>query len=89
MARATDTVQTLVVNVSTVVTEESEPGGMGWCDTDRRVITIDSEMCEGQRIGNTLPAAFQQIDTRNYHYHGTDVCFGVVGTIDSARCQET
>ena len=88
-ARATDPFQTLVVNVSIVVKEESELRGMGLCETDKRDIPVIRIMCEGQRLGNTSPVAFQQIDTRNDHYHGTDVCFGVCGTIDSASCPET
>ena len=40
-AQATDPFQTLVVNVSIVVTEESEPRGMGLCETDKRVIPIN------------------------------------------------
>ena len=88
-ARATDPLQTLGVNVSIVVTEESELRGMGLCETDKWDIPVIREMCEGQRKVNTSPVAFQQIDTRNYHYHGTDVCFGVCGTIDSASYPET
>ena len=61
-ARATDPFQTLVVNVSIVVTEESEPGGMGLCETDRRDIPVIREKGEGQRIRNTSPVAFQQIE---------------------------
>ena len=88
-ARVSPPFRTVVVNVSIVVTEESELRGMVLCETNKRETPVIREKGEGQRIANTSPVAFQQIDTRNYHYHGTDVCFGVCGTVDSANCPET
>ena len=88
-ARVIDPFRTVVVNGSIVVTEDSELRGMVLCETNKRDIPVIREKGEGQRIGNTAPVAFQQIDTRTYHYHGTNVCFAVCGTIDSANCPET
>ena len=85
-AWATDTFETLVVNVSTVVTEESELREMGLCETDKQGIPVYREKCvtESQRPRNTSPVAFQQMDMSNYQYHGVDDCFGVCGKTDSA-----
>ena len=86
-ARATDTFETLVVNVSTVVTEESELREMGLCETDKRGIPAYREKCvtESQWPRITSPVAFQQMDMSNYQYHGVDDCFGVCGKTDSVQ----
>ena len=88
-ARVIDPSRTVVVNVSIVVTEESELRGMVLCETNKWDTPVIREKGGGQRIGNTSPVAFQQIDMINDHYHGTDGCFGVCGTIDSANCPQT
>ena len=90
-ARATDTIETLVVNLSIVVTEESEVREMGLCETDKRGIPVYRGKCvtESQRPRNTSLVAFQQMDTSKYQYHGVDDCFGVCGKTDSANCLET
>ena len=89
-ARATDTFKTLVVNVSTAVTEQSELREMGLCKTDKRGIPVYREKCvtESQRSRNTSPGARQQMDMSNYQYHGVDNCFGVCGKTDSANCPD-
>ena len=64
---------------------------MGLCITDKRGMPVCREKCisDSQRPSMTSPVTFQQLDTRNYHFPGTDVCFGVCGTVDGARCLET
>ena len=89
--RPTDTLETLGVHMPTVVAEKSDLRVVGLCETDKRGMPVYREKCitDSQRPRMTSPVAFQQIDTRNYHFPGTDVCFGVCGTVDSARCPET
>ena len=91
MERPTDTLETLSVHMPTVVAETLDLGVVGLCITDKRSMLVCREKCisDSQRPGMTSPVAFQQIDTRNDDFHGTDVCFGVCGTVDGDRCPET
>ena len=56
-ARAANTFEILVMNVSTVVTEQSELREMGLCETYKRGIPVYREKCapERQRPRNTSP----------------------------------
>ena len=90
-ARATNTFEILFVNVSTVVTEQSELREMGLCETDKRGIPVYREKCvpESQRPGNTSPDALQRMKMSNYQCHCVDYCIGVCGKAESVNCPET
>ena len=91
-ARATNTFEILVVNVSTVVTEQSELREIGLCETDKRGIPVYREKCvpERQRPRNTSPGALQQMEMSNYQCnYCVDYCFGVCGKADSVNRPET
>ena len=91
MERPTDTLETLRVHMPTVVAETLDLGVVGLCITDKRSMPVCREKCisDSQRPSILSPVAFQQIDTRNDDFPGTDVCFGVCGTVDGDRCPET
>ena len=90
-ARAADTEETLVMNVLTVATEQSELGEMELCETDKRVIPVSREelTLERRRPGNILPGALQQVKMRNNLWDCVDYCFGVCGKADSVNRPET
>ena len=48
-ARAADTEEILVMNVSTVATEQSEPREMALCETDKRGIPVNREELTPER----------------------------------------
>ena len=75
MERPTDTLETLSVHMPTVVAETLDLGVVGLCITDKRSMPVCREKCisDSQRPSMTSPVAFQQIDTRNDNFPGTDV----------------
>ena len=68
-ARATDTEDILVMNVSTVATEQSELGEMVLGETDKRDIPVYSVECTParRRPENILSGALQHVEIRNNH----------------------
>ena len=89
--RDTDTEETLVMNVLTVATEQSELREMELCETDKRVIPVSGEelTIERRRPGKILPGAIQQVKMRNNLWDYVDYCFGVCGKADSVNRPET
>ena len=79
-ARAADTEEILVMNVSTVVTKQSELREMVLGETDKRGIPVYSVVCtpERRRPENISPGAHNQ---RNC----VDYCCGVCGKADSVN----
>ena len=67
MARAADTEVILVMNVSTVATEQSELRTLVLCKTDKQSISVNgAELTpENQRPENILPGALRQVKMRN------------------------
>ena len=90
-ARAADTEEILVMNVSTVATEQSELREMGLCETDKRGIPVNREELtpERRRPENISPGALQQVKMRNNQWNCVDYCFGVCGKADSVNRPET
>ena len=77
MARAVDTEVILVMNVSTVATEQSELREMVLCETDKRCIPVNREELtpERQRPENVLPGAPRQLKMRNNQWNCVDYWF--------------
>ena len=71
MARAADIEAILVMNVSTVATEQSELREMVLCETDKRGIPVNREELtpERQRPENVLPGALRQLKMRNNQWN--------------------
>ena len=84
-ARAVDTDEILVMNVSTVATEQSVLREMVLCETDKRGIPVYREKCtpERRRPRHISPGALQQIEMSNNQWNCVDYCFGVCGKADS------
>ena len=76
MARAADTEAILVMNVSTVTTEQSELRQMVLCETDKRGMPVSgAELTpERQRPENILPGALRQVKMRNNQWNCVDYC---------------
>ena len=88
MARAADTKVILVMNVSTVATEQLEPREMVLCETVKRGIPVNrAELTsERQRPENILPGALRHVKKmRNNQWNCADYCFGVCGKADSVN----
>ena len=90
-ARAADTEAILVMNVSTVATEQSELREMVLCETDKRGIPVNREELtpEHQRPENILLGAHRQVKMRNNQWNCVDYCCGVCGKADSVNRPET
>ena len=88
---AADTEDILVMNVSTVATEQSELREMVLCETDKRGIPVNREELtpERRRPENISPGALQQVKMRNNQWICVDYCFGVCGKADSVNQPET
>ena len=82
---AFDTEEILVMNVSTVATEQSELREMVLCETDKRDIPVNREELtpERRRPENILPGA--QVKMRNNQWTCVDHCFGACGKADSVN----
>ena len=91
MARAADTEVILVMNVSTVATEQSELRTLVLCKTDKQSIPVNgAELTpERQRPENILPGALRQVKMRNNQWNCVDYCFGMCGKADSVNRPET
>ena len=91
MARAADTEVILVMNVSTVATEQSELRTLVLCKTDKQNIPVNgAELTpERQRPENILPGALRQVKMRNNQWNCVDYCFGMCGKADSVNRPET
>ena len=85
-ARAADTEQILVMNVSTVATEQSELGEMVLGETDKWGMPVYSIECtpEGRRPEN-IPGALHQVEMSNNQLNCVDYCCGVCGKADSVN----
>ena len=90
-ARAADTAAILVMNVSTVATEQSELREMVLCETDKRGIPVNREELtpERQRPENILPGALRQVNMRNNQWNCVDYCFGTCEKADNVNRPET
>ena len=90
-ARAADTEEKLVMNVSTVATEQSELRVIALFDTDKRGIPVNIEELtpERRRPENILPGALQQVKMRNNKWNCVNYCFGVCVKADSVNRPET
>ena len=86
-AWAADTEEILVMNVSTVATEQSELREMVLCKTDKRGIPVYREECTPERRRPRIisPGALQQIEMSNNQWNCVDYCFGVCGKADSVN----
>ena len=86
-ARAADTEEILVMNVSTVATEQSELREMVLGETDKRGIPAYSVECtpERRRPENISPGALQQVEMSNNPWNCVDYCCGVCGKADSVN----
>ena len=81
----------LVMNVSTVATEQSELRKMVLCETNKRDMPVSgAELTpDRQRPENILPGALRQVKMRNNQWNYVDYCFGVCGKADSVNRPET
>ena len=88
-ARAADTDEILVMNVSTVATEQSELREMVLCETDERGMPVYREELtpERRRPEDISPGALQQVKMRNNQWNCVDYCFSVCGKAD--KCLPT
>ena len=86
-ARAADTEQILVMNVSTVTTEQSELREMVLGETDKRGIPVYSIECapERRQPENISPGALRQVEMSNNQWNCVDYCCGVCGKADSVN----
>ena len=86
-AQAADTEDILVMNVSTVATEQSELREIVLCETDKRGIPVYREECTPERRRPRIisPGALQQIEMSNNQWNCVDYCFGVCGKADSVN----
>ena len=87
MARAADTEVILVMNVSTVATEQSELRTLVLCKTDKQSISVNGAELTPvrQRHENILPGALRQVKIRNNQWNCVDYCFGMCGKADSVN----
>ena len=90
-ARVADTEEILVMNVSTVATEQSELGEMVLGETDKRGIPVYSVECtpERRRPENISPGALQHVEISNNQRNCVDYCCGVCGKAHSVNRSET
>ena len=74
---AADTKEILVMNVSTVATEQSELREMVLCETDKRDIPVNREELtpERRRPENISPGALQQVKIRNNQWNCVEPLF--------------
>ena len=88
-ARAADTEEILVMNVSTVATEESELREVVLNETDKRGIPVYSVECttERRRPENISAGALQHAEMSNNQRNCVDYCCGVCGKGDSVKPQ--
>ena len=86
-ARAADTEEILVMNVSTVATEQSELREMVLGETNKRGIPVCSVECtpEHRRPENISPGALQHVEMSNNQRNCVDYCCGVCGKADSVN----
>ena len=86
-ARTSDTEEILVMNVSTVATEQSELGEMMLGETDKRDIHVCSVECTParQRPENISSGALQHVEISNNHRNCVEYCCGVCGKADSVN----
>ena len=91
MARAADTEVILVMNVSTVATEQSELRTLVLCKTDKQSTPVNgAELTpERQRPENILPGALRQVKMRNNQWNCVDYCFSMCGKANSVNRPET
>ena len=78
-ARAADKEEILIMNVSTVATEQSELREMVLCETDKLGIPVYKEELtpERRRPENISPGALQQVEMRNNQWNCVDYGFSV------------
>ena len=86
-ARAADTEEILVMNVSTVATEQSELREMVLGETDKRGIPVYSVECtpERRRPENISAGALQHVEMSKNLRNCVDYCCGVCGKADSVN----
>ena len=86
-AQAGDTEQILVMNGSTVTTEQSELREMVLGETNKRGIPEYRIECtpEGRRPANISPGALHQVEMSNNQLICVDYCCGVCGKDDSVN----
>ena len=86
-ARAVDTEELLVMNVSTVTMELSELRERVLGETDARDIPVYKEDCtpEHRRPEKISPGAHQQVEISDNQWNYVDYCFGVCGKAESAN----
>ena len=86
-ARVADTEQILVMNVSTVATEQSELREMVLGETDKRGIPVYSIECTPERRRPEIisPGALHQVEMSNNQWNCVDYCCGVCGKADSVN----
>ena len=86
-ARAADTEQILVMNGSTVTTEQSELREMVLGETDKRGIPVYRIECtpEGRRPENISPGALQHVEMSNNQPNCVNYCCGVCGKANSVN----
>ena len=86
-AWAFDTEEILVMNLSTVTTEQSELREMVLGETDTRDILVYKEDCtpERRRPENISPGTHQQVEMSNNQWNCVDYCFGVCGKAESVN----
>ena len=86
-ARAADTVEPLVMNVSTVTIELSELRTSVWGETDTSDIPIYKEDCtpECRRPVKVSPDAHAQVAISDNQWNSRDCCFGVCKKADTNR----
>ena len=86
-ARAADTEKILVMNVSTVATEQSEIREMVLGETDERGIPVYCIECtpERRRPENISPGALQHVEMSNNQWNCVDYCCCVCGKADGVN----
>ena len=86
-ARAVDTEELLVMNVSTVTIELSELRERVLGEPDTRDIPVYKEDCtpERRRQEKISPGAHVQVDRSDNQWNYVDYCFGVCGKAESAN----
>ena len=86
-ARAADTEEILVMNVSTVATEKSELRTMVLGETDKRGIPVYSVECtpESRRPENISAGALQHVEMSNNQRNCVNYCCGVCGKANSVN----
>ena len=87
MARAADTEEPLVMNVSTVTIELSQLRTSVWGETDTSDIPVYKECCtpERRRPVKVSPDAHAQVVISDNQWNSRDCCFGVCKKADSVN----